>query len=608
MDIMKPIASVKIPSDDSWIYEVKYDGFRAILSWDQNSISLVSRNGKDLSNNFPEIIDYCLEKQALMEDLLPLQLDGEVVILNTLLQSNFPLLQQRGRFKANEKIKQAASVRPAHFLVFDLLLQAGKSVQTQPLHLRKQKLYDVFASLGVTTISWHDRLGLVSYSDNQESLWEQLITYKGEGVVAKRLKSRYVDGKAHSDWFKIKNWRTIHAFITSFDQNNGYFDVSVYQQATAVLIGKFKHGLEGEELDTLKNLIDTQGQKRGNVIELPPGICVAINCLDAGDGELREPEFNQFRLDLHPEDCTIDQLQWDLAMFPKQNDISKRNKIFYDETNRSKGDLLVYLRNITPFMLPFLKNKALTIIRCPDGIHGESFFQKHLPDYAPDYVAGIESGKETLLRCDHVEALIWFGNHGALEYHVPFQHMGKDYPVEIAFDLDPPNIEAFELAIFAAQLLKQLLDKLQLISYVKTSGNKGLQIYVPIPDKSLSYEDTAALTNGLAQLLVEQYPDHFTTERMKKNRGNRLYIDYVQHGKDKTLIAPYSPRINPNATVSTPLFWDEVQQGLTASQFTIANVVDRVLEKGCPFADYYHRKDSQDLHLIKDFIANIKTK
>ncbi|WP_074599817.1 DNA ligase D [Sediminibacillus halophilus] len=604
MKLMQPIANEAIPKGKDWVFETKYDGFRAVLYWKKDSIELISRNGKDLSKNFPEILAYCQKEQQRVAELLPLTLDGEIAILNTPYQANFPLIQQRGRFKTESTIAKAAKMRPAHFLCFDLLLQEGKDLCLLAYLKRKEKLADLFNQLEVRRpVDWSKRLGYIESFDNWKNLWVKIKEHRGEGMVGKRRESRYVPGKNHRDWLKVKNWRVISCIITGYSLSNGYFDAAVYRDGTLVSIGKFKHGLEGEALTMMKKLADSKGEKAGNEVKLPPAICVDIYCLDILDGELREPVFHGFRVDLQPEQCTWQHAKQRLAMLPSSINLSNQEKTFYPKQKLAKGDLVHYLREISPYMLPFLKNKALTVIRCPEGVDGESFFQKHLPDYAPDYLAGDKSGNETLLHCNSSEALVWLGNHGAMEYHVPFQYMGGTDPIEIVFDLDPPSIREFRLAVYAAQLLKKMLDQLLLQSFVKTSGNKGMQVYVPIPENSLSYNDTATFTQALAMLLVKQHDDLFTIERLKKNRGNRLYVDYVQHGRDKTLIAPYSPRKNDAGTVSTPLFWDEVTERLSPEQFTLKNVVHRVQEKGCPFAGYNQARDSQNLRQLKQFIS-----
>ncbi|MCT2538251.1 DNA ligase D [Aquibacillus koreensis] len=603
MRLMQPKPTEDIPVGEKWIYEIKYDGFRAVLHWKKGKATLTSRNGVDLSANFPEIIAFCLDFEEEVEQLLPVQLDGEIVILNTKIQSNFPLLQKRGRLKAMDKINQAAMARPAHFLCFDMLEAKGKSLKNDILQKRKESLYHFFKKITpFQPVDWHKPLGIVEPFSEPKAVLNPLQAHLGEGLIAKRTDSRYIEGKSHGDWFKIKNWRTVTGIITSYNIDNGYFELSIYRDQSLQALGKFKHGLDGEALDTIKTLIRTKGEKHGNTYTLPPAICADVHCLEISEGDLREPQFKQFRFDRTPDDCTFSKVKEALCMFPASIELTKQEKLFWPKPGVTKGDYLIYLRQIAPYMLPFLKDKALTVIRCPDGVEGESFYQKHMPDYAPDYVAGAPSGNETLLHCRSIDGLVWFGNHGTMEYHVPFQYMGKNTPNEIVFDLDPPGIEAFDLAIFAATLLKQLLDQLQLIAFVKTSGNKGLQVYIPIHENSLTYEETAQFTQAIALLLEKKHNDLFTTERLKKNRHNRLYIDYVQHGKDKTLIAPYSPRKTEGATVSTPLFWNEVKEGLSPETFTFAHVLTRVKEFGCPFIGYQQARDEQDLTILKQFL------
>src|SRR5699024_2816665 len=178
---------------------------------------------------------------------------------------------------------------------------------------------------------------------------------------------------------------------------------------------------------------------------------------------------------------------------------------------------------------------------------------------------------------------------------VPFQTVYSTFPNEIVFDLDPPSRGKFQLAVQASRMIKQLLDELDLISFIKTSGNKGLQIHIPIPHDQLSFEETAIFTEVIATIVESAEPALFTTERFKKNRGGRLYIDYVQHGKNKTIIAPYSPRKTEEATVATPLYWEEINENLDPEQFTIQNVVKRVQKLGCPWLFHYEAARLQKL-------------
>ncbi|WP_369693697.1 DNA ligase D [Lentibacillus sp. CBA3610] len=597
---MKPIASDETPGSEEWAYEVKYDGFRCVLHWEDDSIRLVSRNDVDLSSNFPEIIEACQAQQPLVKKVLPLKIDGELVVLNNAYQANFPWIQKRGRLKKSHMIKEAASARPASFMAFDLLSYGGTVTVEQTFDQRKRKLADIFGDTG----KLGEHLHYVSYWENAGELWRHIFNHKGEGIVAKRKDSRYQSGKQHHDWFKIKNWRAIKGFLTFYDPENDYFTVCVYQGDDVVDIGKCKHGLDEEAFAALSDLFLSNGRKENGGCRLPPAICAEIHTLDLLKGELREPEFSQLLPRWSSGDCTWERLQLDLAMLPENVEPSNTDKVFWPSPELTKGDLLVYMREIAPYMIPFLNERLLTIIRSPDGVRGESFFQKHLPDYAPDFIKGVRQDGEMRFICNDLDSLLWFANHGTMEYHIPFQTARSGNPHEIVFDLDPPDRERFPLAVKAAKLLKQLLDDLELISFVKTSGGKGLQIHIPIPADSMTYEETGVFTQAIAWTLEKGYPDLFTTERFKDKRGDRLYIDYLQHGKDKTLVAPYSPRNRQDATVAAPLFWNEIRDDLRPGMFRINNVAERVQKVGCPFAGYFEIGEQQVMDKVLGMIQS----
>lgn len=600
---MRPIASSHIPSHvEDFLYEVKYDGFRCLLIWDKHDIRLISRRQKELTEQFPEITQYCQTCTSKLHHLLPLTLDGELVILNNNIQANFSAIQTRGRLKTTETILTASKLRPAHVMLFDILSINGEDYTHKRLEERKQILQHICHEIHQDQHT-HHLLQDVTYVEDPQQLQHMIVDHQGEGIVAKRKNSHYVHGKNHHDWFKIKNWRTIYGCLTIFDPGNGYFTISINDRGTYRAIGKCKHGLKQEEKDTVKTLFLSEGEKRDDgTYTLPPAICAAIHTLEMTEDDFREPEFASLLPDVSPEDCTMEKLIIDIAQFPKTVDLTNFQKIFWPQVHATKGDLLTYIRYIAPYMLPFLNNRALTIIRCPDGIHEESFFQKSVPSYAPSFIQRKKDGDKQLIICDSVDSLIWLANHGSIEYHIPFEHVTIDQPVEIAFDLDPPDRSAFHLAIQAALLIKQLLDDLHVTSFVKTSGNKGLQIHIPIVQGKMTYDETAIFTEAIARTIEREFPNTFTTERMKKNRHGRLYIDYLQHGKDKTLIAPYSPRMTNDATVATPLFWEEVKEGLNPASFTVKNVVNRVQTYGCPWATYEEAGKHQTLDRLLQLI------
>ncbi|GGE50973.1 hypothetical protein GCM10011391_32180 [Pullulanibacillus camelliae] len=273
--------------------------------------------------------------------------------------------------------------------------------------------------------------------------------------------------------------------------------------------------------------------------------------------------------------------------------LTSLNKPLWPKKGLKKADYLHYIHTVSPYMLPFLHQRALTLLRYPHGADGEAFFQKNCPDYAPDFIhtKGID-GIDYIIG-NGLETLLWLANQLAFEIHIPFQTVQSQGPSEIMIDLDPPSQNEFPMAIEAALLLKEVFDKLELVSFVKTSGNKGLQLYLPLPENSFTYEDTRLFTTFVAHYLTEIKPDMFTTERLKKNRGQRLYVDYIQHAEGKTIISPYAVRGNDEALVATPLFWHEVNTRLSPKDFPLERIEERLERQGCPFAHFFEVKNKQ---------------
>lgn len=578
---MLPTQIEDLPEKADWIYEIKYDGFRCGLEWTEKNITLWSRNGKDFTRQFPEIVSACSALQKDIQHLLPVRLDGELAILRTPYQANFSSIQTRGRMRAKDNIQQLSEKRPASFICFDILTYNGESLLSQPLKDRQQKLAQFFQKFSFTPEAFQKILSFTNIKEAEKICF----LHQGEGLVAKSLHSAYEEGKRTRQWLKWKNYRTIQGIISGWNPQNDYFDVLT---ANDQVLGKVKNGFQPEEKKTLTSFIMENGKKADASWKVPPSVCIDIHCLDAEAGELREPVFHQFRFDLLPSDCTEEGVKWGLAQLPGTVELTKPEKELFPGI--TKLDYLVYLRGIAPFLLPRLADKRLTMIRYPDGVEEHSFYQKHVPDYAPDFVEYIlaEDGEKDVV-CNSLESLLWFGNHGALEFHVPFQTTDSSFPDEMVFDLDPPSLDYFSYAVKAAHLIREMVEDHGFTPYVKTSGKTGLQIHIPLEKGKMTYEETRHFMKAAAEVLIEYYPDYFTAERLKKNRGNRLYIDYVQHAEGKTIIAPYSTRATKEATVAAPLFWEEVNDDLDPKDFTIKTVPKRILEKGCPFSIYGHR-------------------
>ncbi len=279
--------------------------------------------------------------------------------------------------------------------------------------------------------------------------------------------------------------------------------------------------------------------------------------------------------------------------------ISNPDKLLFKKPRIRKADMLAYYIKAANEMLPFLKGRPLTLIRFPDGIHAHSFYQKHLPDHAPEFVEKpIKHNEDIPIICNDLSTMLWLANLAAVEFHAPFQRLGENNPREIVLDLDPPSRREFSLAVEAALIVRDLSERLGLTSYVKTSGNKGLQVYFPLPDRSITYKETKKFLEFTASYLIEKEPDWFTVERLKKKRGQKLYLDVVQHAEGKTIIAPYSLRGNEEGLCATPLFWEEVTDNLDPEKYTMAEALER-LEADQPFAGFFDNQNERIKEIIK---------
>ncbi|SDN07651.1 bifunctional non-homologous end joining protein LigD [Psychrobacillus sp. OK028] len=594
-------ASAEIPVGKEWLYETKYDGFRCILYWDNEPL-LKSRNGKLLNDIFPEIISYCHEIYSQIKSFLPLTMDGELVYLINNFQSDFSKVQVRGRMRNKESISKNAQTFTCHYIVFDLLQYKGKDLTNLSLTKRKQQMGRLFNKLQLpVSINYQDtdRLQAIDVFEDNTELWEKIIANNGEGLIAKKKDSTWNSAQRTSKWLKIKNWRYISVILTIYDKSNGFFHGAVYKNDLLVEVVTFRNGLTEMEQNTLIAIFQKNGTKLSNNIwEIEPSICVDIACIDFDGKKLREPRFHSFNLDKEIQDCNWRQLYKQLYPLPASTKVTHPDKPIWPDLGIQKDDYLLYLQRISPYMLPFLKDRILTIIRFPHGVTGESFYQKNSPDYIPDFVKTKQIDDISYIMCNDLKTLLWLGNQLALEFHIPFQTVNTEHPTEIVFDLDPPSVDEFSLAVEAALRMKVIFDQFQLKSFLKTSGGKGIQLYIPLVENSFSYEETGIFTKFVCEFLVEQDPKWFTMERLKKNRGNKLYLDYVQHKEGKTIIAPFSPRGNKLGLIATPLKWEEVTTSIKPDIFSIPYVLDRIKNEGNPFQAFREDLEQENFAIV----------
>ncbi|WP_369384727.1 DNA ligase D [Halalkalibacter akibai] len=604
--------ATEYPIEKGWLYETKFDGFRCLLHWVEKEPQLISRNGNNLNAQFPEIISYCESIYHEIKSDLPLMFDGEMVYLTNNFQSDFTQIQLRGRMRTKNVIKDHAKRFPCHLAIFDLLLYKGQNFENKPFSYRKQKLQNLFTKLHLPiSISYEsqDRLQMIQAIEDGKSLWNLITTHNGEGMVAKRESSVWESGKRTSNWLKVKNYRYISVCLTKYDKGNGYFHGSVFKEDQLTEVVIFRHGLTDEEEQTLLTFFQQNGERTApNIWQLQPSICVEVACIDFDGKQLREPKFHAFNFELEPADCTWHSLLRKMNPLPETINITHPDKPIWPNLDINKDQYLYYLQKAAPFLLPFLKERLLTVIRFPHGANAEQFYQKHCPDYAPTFVNTELVDDINYILCNDIETLLWLGNQLALEFHIPFQTRKSENPKEIVFDLDPPSVDEFSLAIEAALQMKAIFDQFDLQSFVKTSGGKGLQVYIPLPEQNYSYDETRVFTEFVCRFLCEQSPKWFTTERLKKNRGNRLYLDYIQHDEGKTIVSPYSPRGSALGQIATPLEWSEVTSQLTPAMFTIPAVINRLEKIGDPFQKLRSIKEQQAFGKVLNQLSELVAK
>ncbi|MFD1036945.1 DNA ligase D [Virgibacillus byunsanensis] len=394
-------------------------------------------------------------------------------------------------------------------------------------------------------------------------------------------------------------------FILGMKTQDNEFLLGIQKGNIIVHIGTFSKGLKKSERNSLIEAINkNQNTSEHDTVSIEPAICVEIYFKTIVDNQLVDPNFHSFQLNLNWYECTWDRLLLDNNSTNIQGKITHPDKTIWETPFINKESYISYLIQVSSYILPFLRSRALTTIRYPHGVPGESFYQKNCPEYAPSFVNTVNKDGINYIVCNDSPTLHWLGNQMTIEYHVPFQTVESNNPLEIVFDLDPPNKAGLPLAIKAAIEMKKIFDKFEIISYPKLSGSKGLQIHIPIIDTSLTYDETRVFTEFIAKYLVEKYPNSFTIERLKKNRGKKLYIDYIQHAEGKTIICPYSPRGRENATVAAPLFWDEVNENLKIERYNVPFVLDRLSNNNCPFGDFFEQTNST----LKNIIVSLKTK
>jgi bifunctional non-homologous end joining protein LigD len=576
-----------LPHGEGWQFEPKWDGYRALGYVRGGEAKLVSRNGNDLTQRFGPVAKE-LPKALRSPDAV---VDGEVVALDAHGKASFSAMQQGSTRLAYE--------------VFDVLEVDGEPVVDLPLTERRARLQNLLARNPVVQLS--------GSFDDGEALFDAAREQGLEGVMAKRTSSRYGVGKRGRDWLKIKTHGRQEFVVCGYTKGQGRRSrgfgalvLGVHRGRAWEWVGNVGTGFGENDIEELIAKLEPLRRdespfpvvpkmpkvRKGDVVWVEPKLIVEVEFAQwTHDGHLRAPSFQGLRDDKPAEDVRRER--------PAQAEegkvkLSNLDKPFWPDDDPSggitKGDLIDYYRAVAPVVVPHLRGRPFTMRRYPDGAYGKAFFQKDAPKGMPEWIPRFRvqvSTRERPPKRRWIEAplvndedgLLWMVNMGCIDMNAWYSRVDRpDRPDFVLFDLDPSPDVGFREVVQVALLVKQALDVLGLFSFPKTSSGEGMHVLVPV-ERRYTYGQTRELCEIVAGAIARTHRGLATTEWSKAKRRGVL-IDANQNGEGKTIASVYSVRPRPGAPVSTPLRWEEVDESLDASAFTMEVVLERIRRHG----------------------------
>ena len=595
-----------VPKGDDWLFEVKWDGYRAIADLHGGDATLTSRKGNDFTERFRSVAS-AIERSLKTPDCV---LDGEVCALDE---------DGRATFSAMQQGKPGTRYV---FVAFDVLEVEGESLVDLPLTERQKRL--------ATLIDRRNRTVQISEAfDDGQALFRAAQQQHFEGILAKKRDSRYQPGRRSREWLKIKTHGRQEFVIAGYTRGQGRRSgrfgsliLGYWQGDELVYAGNVGTGFTDDEIDRLLAKLKPLERKEAAFREVPkmpkvrrdavhwvqPKLVAEVEFVEwTHDGRLRAPSYQGLREDkeseeVRREDAVPDELPTEIRKGKRVLKLSNLDKPFWPDEGITKGDLLAYYRDVAPAVVPHLKDRPFTMKRYPDGAFGKFFFQKDAPTHMPDWIPTVElmvSTREKPRQRRKISAplvndelaLLWMVNMGCIDLNTWYSRIDKpERPDFVLFDLDPSDDVGFKETVEVALLVKQALDALELESVVKTSGSDGIHVLVPIARRH-TYDDTREFSAIVASALARTHRGLVTTEWTRAKRRGVL-IDSNQNGEGKTIASVYSVRPRDGAPVSTPLRWDEVDETLDPRQFTMDVVRSRIAEHGDLFAPVLQGRQS----------------
>jgi bifunctional non-homologous end joining protein LigD len=612
--------------DERWQYEIKWDGYRTVAYCRNGKVELRSRNNKSFNEKFYPVTD------ALKKTDLNAVLDGEIIVAGKSGISDFGNLQN-WRSEADGELK---------FYVFDILWLDGKSLLEVPLSERREILRNVLPQNDTIFLS-------ENFEVSGSKFFATAAKMGLEGIMAKKSDSVYTPGLRTKEWLKIKVNQRQEVVIGGFTKNDDTSKafsallVGVYKGTELNYIGKigtgFSDQLQKEMMQQFKPLItktipfasepDVNKPSRfqpnpphATATWLKPKLVCEVSFTEiTSDGVMRHPSFEGMRIDKPAKDVIMekaivtknavkktsvlhrkkiltaqDSSERKTFLNPadetqarkingKEISFTNLSKIYWPKGKVTKRDMLNYYYQAAPYMLPYMKDRPMSLNRHPNGITGESFYQKDVTGKVPDWINTFpyhtdEGGDRNFMVCKTEADILYMASLGCIEMNPWSSTIKKpDNPDWCIIDLDPSEKNKFEKVVEAANMTKQVLDSAGVDSYCKTSGSTGLHIYVPLGAK-YTYEQSKEFARLIVTIVTHELPTFTSIERIVKNRRGKMYLDFLQNRPQATLATAYSLRPKPDATVSMPLHWEEVKKGLKMQDFTIHNAISRIREEG----------------------------
>ena len=552
----------RLPAGDDWLFEVKWDGFRALGAVRGNEATLRSRTGVDLGPRFPAVAR-ALPHAVRTPDCV---VDGEVCALDEQGRPSFGLLQSDGG--------------PLVYYVFDLLELERRPLLDQPLEERREQLEALI-------LPDNPIIRVSAAFDDGKALYQAALEHGLEGVMAKKRASTYRPGRRSRDWLKLKARQTAEFTVAGFTRGEGSREdlgalvlAEPDDEGSLRWVGNVGSGLDGGEVTRLLRLMEPLRRDSPTISPAPKMPRVKARDLRWVDPELRaRVQFTERTRDGRLRAPVYKGLAARAERSERRVEPTNADKVFFPEDGITKGDVFGFYERIAPVLVPHLRDRPITMLRYPDGIAGKHFFQKDAPSHMPPFVKRFAHEGISYALVNDADSLLWMANMGCIDLHPWLARRDRpDRPDLVMFDLDPADGVPYATVVKVALILREALTALDLVGVPKTSGGKGMHVLVPV-ERRYEHAEARGFVAAVARAIAATHPDLVTT-RWRKAERHGVLIDANQNGLGRTTAGVYSVRPKPGAPVSTPLRWDELDDKLDPRAFTMEAVERRISRFG----------------------------